>query len=248
MKILKVVAVVMVLFAAVFVNQAHSRTYAQASHDFYSGYYNPNHVFGIFESAPNYLDPDFYEATRMASPLYNPQYYSYDVIILVNKTDVVAAGSVREKGQRMRVYVREEALAKLPLGVLDYVNYDYQSGLLYYWKVSTARKGKVTPSGHYRVNLFSPDHLSSAYDLSPMPWAVFFNDDIASHGVSEKWYAGLGSARSAGCIRLETQRAKDLYHLIAMVGKGDVERLFQTSARFVGKTKYTYKTLYIIRD
>lgn len=246
---MKVVNVVLTLVALTFfATHSHGRTYAQASHDFYYGYYNPNHTFGLYQILNNYNDPEFEEAARMASPLYNPQLASYDVIIVVNKSDVSASGYLVERRQRVRVYVREQAMARLPMGAVDHLRYDYSSGLLFYWKVSTAREGKVTPAGHFRVSLFSPAHLSSQYDLSEMPWAMFFNDDIATHGVSSKWYSGLGEARSAGCVRLETQRAKDLYHLVAMVGKGPVDRLYQTSANFVGKTVNTYKTLFIVRD
>ena len=50
-----------------------------------------------------------------------------------------------------------------------------QNGFVRYrWKVSTARKGYVTPQGSWSAKWLSRDHRSRKYDNAPMPYAVFF--------------------------------------------------------------------------
>ncbi len=235
-------------------SQAQARTWPNGSYDRDPGR-DYHHVFGEFHGVANYADPDFAEGARMASPLYNPLYQSYDVIVVVNKSDIRGKnGELYERGQRIRVYVRQEAWNLLNARNTQNIAPDSQSGLLYYWKTSTARPGHATPAGHYRIQTFSSDHKSSAYNNSPMPFAVFFrNDGYATHGVDPHYYSHLGHVASAGCVRLETQRAQDLFHLIGQVGKGAVDNLKRDGSPTLGAdgqvAKVTaYKTLYIIRQ
>ena len=62
--------------------------------------------------------------------------------------------NVDNSQQRMRVYVD---------GMLAYV-----------WPVSTARKGYRTPPGNYRVQRMERMWYSRKYDMSPMPYSLFF--------------------------------------------------------------------------
>lgn len=216
---------------------------------------NFNHVFGVYKPLSNYQDADFAEGAAMASPLYNPLYASYDVIIVANKTNVYSADKkVVERAQRVRVYVREEALlANISADRLQNVNYDRASGLLFYFKTSTGKAGHTTPSGHFRVLGFSSAHESAKYNNSPMPFAVWFDKrGYYSHGVAPQYFGLLGQPASKGCLRLETQRSRDLFHLIGQIGQGSIDVL-DIAGRPVrdasGNVKQirAYKAIYIIR-
>lgn len=84
------------------------------------------------------------------------------------------------------------------------------------WPVSTGRAGYPTPTGQYRPFMLSPDHRSSLYDDAPMPWAVFFNRNIAIHGTYE--IASLGRPASHGCVRLHPDHARALYDMVKAAG------------------------------
>jgi len=86
----------------------------------------------------------------------------------------------------------------------------------YRWKVSTARRGKVTPSGTWTAKWLSKNHRSSRYNNAPMPYAIFYNGHYAVHGTNQ--VNRLGSPASAGCIRLHTQNAALLYKLAQQEG------------------------------
>jgi len=89
----------------------------------------------------------------------------------------------------------------------------YQDGeLLDVWPVSTARKGYSTPSGTFNVQSMESMHYSRLYDMSPMPWSIFFNGNIAIHGTPH--ISGLGSPKSHGCVRLSPSNAAILYDLV----------------------------------
>ena len=86
----------------------------------------------------------------------------------------------------------------------------------YRWKVSTARKGKVTPAGSWSAKWLSRNHRSSRYNNAPMPYAIFYNGNYAVHGTNQ--VGRLGRPASAGCIRLHTQNAAVLYRLAQQEG------------------------------
>lgn len=86
----------------------------------------------------------------------------------------------------------------------------------YRWKVSTARRGKVTPSGAWTAKWLSKNHRSSRYNNAPMPYAIFYNGHYAVHGTNQT--SRLGSPASAGCIRLHPQNAALLYKLAQQEG------------------------------
>ncbi|MGV3551975.1 L,D-transpeptidase [Rhizobium sp.] len=87
-----------------------------------------------------------------------------------------------------------------------------QNGLLLHkWKVSTARKGYVTPTGSWKVKWLSRNHRSRKYDNAPMPYAVFFNGGYAVHATSD--VKRLGRPASHGCIRLNPSNAAIFFSL-----------------------------------
>jgi lipoprotein-anchoring transpeptidase ErfK/SrfK len=86
----------------------------------------------------------------------------------------------------------------------------------YTWIVSTARRGKITPTGTYTAYFLSRHHRSSLYDNAPMPYSIFFHSHYAIHGTDQ--ISRLGRPASAGCIRLHPDNAKILFDLTKQVG------------------------------
>lgn len=91
--------------------------------------------------------------------------------------------------------------------------------VLYSWKVSTARKGYVTPRGTWRPKRMHKMWHSRKYDMSPMPYSVFYHGGYAIHGTSA--VGRLGSPASHGCVRLQTANARTFYNLVSQVGMGN---------------------------
>lgn len=85
------------------------------------------------------------------------------------------------------------------------------------WKISSARGGYTTPTGTYNVNFTSRMHYSKQYHWSPMPYSVFFNRGVATHGTHAT--GRLGHPASHGCVRLHTRNAKTFYNLVEKHGK-----------------------------
>ena len=81
----------------------------------------------------------------------------------------------------------------------------------YTWPVSTARKGKITPTGTFRGQSLSRHHRSSLYNNAPMPYAIFFRGNYAIHGTNQ--ISRLGRPASAGCVRLHPDHAAVLFNL-----------------------------------
>lgn len=84
------------------------------------------------------------------------------------------------------------------------------------WKVSTARPGKVTPSGTWTAKSLSRYHRSSRYDNAPMPYSIFYNGHFAIHGTNQ--VRKLGRPASSGCIRLHPSNAAKLFSLVQAEG------------------------------
>ncbi len=89
------------------------------------------------------------------------------------------------------------------------------------WKVSTARKGYRTPTGSWKPTRTHKMWYSRKYDMSPMPYSVFFYGGYAVHGTNA--VKKLGRPASHGCIRLHTKNAKRLYSLVKKYGRNNVE-------------------------
>lgn len=91
--------------------------------------------------------------------------------------------------------------------------------VIHVWKVSTARKGYVTPRGSWRPTRLHRMWYSRKYDMTPMPYSVFFRGGYAIHGTSA--VKQLGRPASHGCVRLRTANAARLYSLIREVGRAN---------------------------
>ncbi|MGI9350622.1 MAG: L,D-transpeptidase [Rhizobiaceae bacterium] len=93
----------------------------------------------------------------------------------------------------------------------------YQQGQLkYVWRVSTARRGKVTPTGTWSAKWLSKNHRSSRYNNAPMPYSIFYSGNFAIHGTNQ--IKRLGRPASAGCIRLHPENARILYNMTSRAG------------------------------
>lgn len=93
----------------------------------------------------------------------------------------------------------------------------YHHGRLkYVWPVSTARRGKVTPTGTWKAKWLSKNHRSSRYNNAPMPYSIFYSGNYAIHGTNQ--INRLGRPASAGCIRLHPDNARILYNMTARAG------------------------------
>ncbi len=93
----------------------------------------------------------------------------------------------------------------------------YKNGRLkHVWPVSTARRGKVTPTGTWRAKWLSKNHRSSRYNNAPMPYSIFYSGNFAIHGTNQ--ISRLGRPASAGCVRLHPDHARKLFNMTARVG------------------------------
>jgi lipoprotein-anchoring transpeptidase ErfK/SrfK len=88
------------------------------------------------------------------------------------------------------------------------------------WLVSTARAGKVTPSGTWTAKAMKRYHRSSRYNNAPMPYSIFYNGHFAIHGTNQ--IKRLGRPASAGCIRLHPGNAAKLFSLVQSEGLGNM--------------------------
>jgi lipoprotein-anchoring transpeptidase ErfK/SrfK len=90
----------------------------------------------------------------------------------------------------------------------------------YRWKVSTARPGKVTPTGSWTAKWLSRHHRSSRYNNAPMPYSIFYNGNYAVHGTDQ--VKRLGRPASSGCIRLHPDNAAVLFGMAKRAGLKNV--------------------------
>jgi lipoprotein-anchoring transpeptidase ErfK/SrfK len=91
--------------------------------------------------------------------------------------------------------------------------------VIHTWKVSTARKGYITPRGIWRPKRMHRMWHSRKYDMSPMPYSVFYHGGYAIHGTS--YVKRLGRPASHGCVRLATANAAKFYALVKQIGPGN---------------------------
>lgn len=87
---------------------------------------------------------------------------------------------------------------------------------LYRWPVSTGRPGYDTPDGVFHAKSMNREWFSRQYEMTPMPWSVFFYQGYALHGTLEGRH--LGRAVSHGCVRLDTDHASMLFALVQEQG------------------------------
>lgn len=87
---------------------------------------------------------------------------------------------------------------------------------LYTWSVSTAKAGKVTPTGVYKAEALSRHHRSRLYNNAPMPFAIFYDGHYAIHGTDQ--IKRLGAPASHGCVRLHPDNAEILFDMVKWEG------------------------------
>ncbi|HEX8165634.1 MAG TPA: L,D-transpeptidase [Beijerinckiaceae bacterium] len=116
--------------------------------------------------------------------------------LLGTQAQAAVTVQISNSAQRMRVYV--------------------DGGLAYAWPVSTARRGYRTPAGHYRVQRMERMWYSRKYEMSPMPYSLFFRGGYAIHGTYS--IRQLGRPASHGCVRLHPANAAALYRLVQSRG------------------------------
>ena len=103
------------------------------------------------------------------------------------------------------------------VSISEQVMHVYHHGqLLYEWPVSTARQGKITPTGDWRPQFLSRNHRSSRYDNAPMPYSVFYSGHYAIHGTDQ--INRLGRPASAGCVRLHPDNARVFFDMVRSEG------------------------------
>ena len=93
------------------------------------------------------------------------------------------------------------------------------------WPVSTARRGKVTPTGSWSAKWLSRYHKSSRYNNAPMPYSIFYNGNYAVHGTYQT--KKLGRPASSGCVRLAPAHAKQLFALVKAEGLENTRIIIQ---------------------
>ena len=86
----------------------------------------------------------------------------------------------------------------------------------YHWRVSTARRGYITPPGSYHPQMLARQWFSRLYYNSPMPHSIFFYRGYAIHGTYE--ISRLGGPASHGCVRLDPDHAAVLFDLVEREG------------------------------
>jgi L,D-transpeptidase catalytic domain len=96
------------------------------------------------------------------------------------------------------------------------------------WPVSTGTRGHETPTGSFHPIRLERHWYSRQYELTPMPWAMFFHRGYAVHGTMEAY--NLGRAASHGCVRLRTDNAATLFSLMRRQGLGNTKIVVMNSA------------------
>jgi lipoprotein-anchoring transpeptidase ErfK/SrfK len=92
----------------------------------------------------------------------------------------------------------------------------HEGRLIYTWPVSTAKSGKITPTGIYAPEFLSRHHKSKRYNNAPMPFAIFYDGNYAIHGTDQ--IKRLGKPASHGCVRLHPDNAEILFKMVKWEG------------------------------
>ena len=93
--------------------------------------------------------------------------------------------------------------------------------VIYKWRVSTARPGYWTPRGTWSPKRLHRMWYSRKYDMSPMPYSVFYLGGYAIHGTN--YVKSLCWPASHGCIRLQTGNAAQFYSLVQQAGRANTK-------------------------
>jgi lipoprotein-anchoring transpeptidase ErfK/SrfK len=163
------------------------------------------------------------------------------VVAVINKSEV---GST---AQRMQVYVDGVQIPDAE-GNLDWLISTGRE------KVEKAKSGRVykttTPVGYFRPTRITPLHKSITWDAD-MPYAVFFNGGIATHGTTK--IKDLGKRASGGCVRLSNANAKLFFELVKSTAKNKIPQINRQGVTVLKKdgnpvTLVGYNTLIIVEN
>lgn len=92
---------------------------------------------------------------------------------------------------------------------------------LFTWTVSTAKAGKITPTGVFvGAEALSKYHRSRLYNNAPMPFAIFYDGNYAIHGTDQ--IKRLGQPASQGCVRLHPDNAAILFGMVKAEGMANM--------------------------
>ena len=117
--------------------------------------------------------------------------------------------------------------------------------MLYQWPISSGKSGHETPRGTFKPSWMARQWYSRKYDMAPMPYSVFFNQGIATHGTTA--VSRLGRPASHGCIRLHTSNARRFYNLVRRHGKAStriVVKGYARQRRYARRKTRRYATAY----
>ena len=109
----------------------------------------------------------------------------------------------------------------------------YDNGkLIHTWKVSTARRSKVTPRGTCSAKALSRHHKSSLYNNAPMPHSILLRGgDYAIHGTNQ--IGKLGRPASVGCIKLHPSNAAILFKMTQNVATNNMRVVVKSQSKLV---------------
>ena len=113
------------------------------------------------------------------------------------------------------VLVAEVDVATQTMQVIHY------GKVIHTWRVSTARSGYITPAGAWRPKRMHRMWYSRKYNMSPMPYSIFYHGGYAIHGTNA--VSRLGTPASHGCVRLDTANAALVFALAQEVGPGNMK-------------------------
>lgn len=127
-------------------------------------------------------------------------------------------------------------------------------------KVSTGREQfeaerfSSTPKGFFTPTFLVENHVASKSGI-PMPYSIFFNENIALHqAVQEnRGLNQLGMRASSGCVRLSDHLAPKLFQLVSETGMGRMPIISEDGKVSVTRDGEMYKanrymTLIIVDD
>ena len=109
----------------------------------------------------------------------------------------------------------ERIVARVSIGSQTMKVY-HEGRHLFTWDVSTAKPGKITPTGNFEPEFLSKNHRSSLYNNAPMPFAIFYDGHYAIHGTDQ--IGKLGAPASNGCVRLHPDNAEILFGMVKAEG------------------------------
>lgn len=110
----------------------------------------------------------------------------------------------------------------------------------------------TTPVGYFDVDTLDQHYFSNLWQTW-MPWAVFFEDGIATHQAPAGTEGKLGERASGGCIRMHPDKAPIIFNAVQSAGQGLVPVIRHDGS--VAKTQagdiirhVGYKSLYIVEN